>query len=149
MANRVFSIIVLAICSLFFIESMKFSEKSGVQTFAPSFFPRVILVFIAILSVFIVIKSFKQVDKEKLGLLIKHYVKEHYQVLAVIGIFFVYIGLISIIGFLWSSILFLFITFSLLRPIKRKALITNLTVAIVLPIGIQFVFQQLLNIYLP
>ncbi|WP_078544727.1 tripartite tricarboxylate transporter TctB family protein [Litchfieldia alkalitelluris] len=150
MINRIFSIVVLAISGLFFFQTTKFSEKSGVQTFAPSFFPRIILFLIVMLSLYLLVKSFlKKDESEKVVVMVKTYVKEHYQVLVMIGIFFLYILLIPMIGFLISSIFFLFITFTLLRPKKVKSLFANAIVAIALSISIQYVFQQMLNIYLP
>ncbi|MFC4321379.1 tripartite tricarboxylate transporter TctB family protein [Litchfieldia salsa] len=150
MINRIFAIVVLAISGLFFFQTTKFSEKSGVQTFAPSFFPRIILFLIVMLSLYLLVKSFlKRDESEKVSIMIKKYVKEHYQVLAIIGLFFLYVLFISIIGFLISSIFFLFITFTILRPKKVKSLLANALVAIALTVSIQYVFQQMLNIYLP
>lgn len=150
MINRIFSIIVLAISGLFIIESTKFSEKSGVQTFAPSFFPRIILFLIFMLSLYLLIKSFiENNDVDKISDLIRKYVKDHYHVIVIIGLFLIYILLIPLVGFLISSILFLLSTFTSLRPKKRKYLLANLIVAIVLPFGIHYVFQQVLKIYLP
>ncbi|MDT8860901.1 tripartite tricarboxylate transporter TctB family protein [Alkalihalobacillus sp. MEB130] len=150
MANRIFSLVVLIVAIVLFIESRSFSDKSVGQTFAPSSFPTAIIFIMTVLAIVLLISSFK--EKHSILLLfqrIKGYILEHWRVLALIAILYVYISVMPIIGFLISTMLFLLIVFSILRPWRKAFLVTNVVVSLVLPFTIQYVFQQFLNIYLP
>ncbi len=150
MIDRIFAIFILLVGGVFFLESNKFSEKSGVQTFAPSFFPRVIIILMVILAISLLIKSFVSKQGESsLFTKLKLYVSEHYRVIAIFSLFFVFTILIPLIGFLFSSMIFMFFSTVILRPIKMKFMATNVILAVTLPFVVQWVFQNILNIYLP
>ena len=150
MIDRIFAIFILLVGGVFFLESNKFSEKSGVQTFAPSFFPRVIIILMVVLAISLFIKSFLSKQEESsLFTKLKLYVSEHYRVIAIFCLFFTFTMLIPLIGFLFSSMIFMFLSTVILRPIKKKFMATNVILAVTLPFIVQWVFQNVLNIYLP
>ncbi|PMC34794.1 hypothetical protein CJ195_21315 [Bacillus sp. UMB0899] len=150
MVDRIFAIFILLVGGVFFIESNKFSEKSGVQTFAPSFFPRVIIILMMILAITLLIKSFfSKQEKNSLFSNLKLYIFEHYRVIAILGLFFVFTMLIPFIGFLFSSMIFMFFATVILRPLKLRFMATNIILSLTLPFIVQWVFQNILNIYLP
>jgi len=150
MVDRIFAIFILLVGGAFFFESSKFSEKSGVQTFAPSFFPRVIIIFMMVLTIFLFIKSFI-IKKENTSFLskLKIYIVEHYRVILILFLFFIFTVLIPFIGFLYSSMIFIFLSTAILRPLKVRFMTTNILLALLLPLAVQWVFQNVLNIYLP
>ncbi|WP_209124856.1 tripartite tricarboxylate transporter TctB family protein [Alkalihalobacillus sp. BA299] len=149
MVNRIFSILVLVVAGIFFIESRGFSEKTGMQTFAPSFFPSVIIIVMSILALSLFIQSFKDKQKDDLLKSLKVYIIEHWRVVITLILLVIYISLLPIIGFLISTMLFLLMVFAMLGPIKRQYLVVNVLLAVILPFGIQWVFQSILKIYLP
>ncbi|HCC3140706.1 tripartite tricarboxylate transporter TctB family protein [Niallia hominis] len=150
MVNRLFSIFILIVGTIFFINSNEFSEKSGVQTFAPSFFPRIIIGLMMILALCLLIKSFLSKDNDSFSMeTIKIYVAKHFRVLLILFFFLLYVISLNIGGFLISSIAFLFISTIILRPLKIKYMATNIILSVAFPVIVLLVFEQVLHIYLP
>lgn len=135
---------------IFFYESRHFSQKTGMQTLAPLFFPSIILSILAILALSLFVKSFLEKKKEENVILsFNVYFRQHWRVITMMVLFFIYIYLIPVIGFLYSSIPFLFIAFTILRSWKISYLLTNSILSVSLPFLVQWVFQHFLYIYLP
>lgn len=150
MVNRLFSIFILIVGSIYFINSNGFSEKSGVQTFAPSFFPRIIIALMMVLAICLLIKSFLKKEKDSVSLVtIKTYISKHFRVLLILFLFLLYVIFLNIVGFLICSIVFLFISTIILRPFQKKYMTTNIILSVAFPVIVLLVFEQVLHIYLP
>ncbi|MGO4889612.1 tripartite tricarboxylate transporter TctB family protein [Anaerobacillus sp. MEB173] len=150
MVNRIFAGVVLIVAGIFFIESRGFSEKTGMQTFAPSLFPTIILALMSVLAITVFIRSFFE-EKDSIALFtrVRVYMAEHWRVLSMIGLLFIYIYLLTVVGFFISTIAFLLIAFSILGQVTKKLLVANVALALLIPFSVQWVFQNVLNIYLP
>ena len=150
MADRIFAIAVLIVGGLFAYESQSFSEKSGMQTFAPSFFPRVIIAIMFGLAVLLFIQSAMKADKGQAFLhQVKLYFRQHWRAPILLFCFFMYLASLPFAGFLPATIVFLLIGFSLLGTWKTSFFIRNAVLSVVLAAAIQMVFTNVLNVYLP
>ncbi|AJY75147.1 tripartite tricarboxylate transporter TctB family protein [Paenibacillus beijingensis] len=150
MADRIFSLAALFIAGLFLYESRLFAEKKGVQAFSSAFFPRLIIYALILFSVILLIQSFiKRGKRAPKGAFIA-YLRKHWRVPFMFAWFAVYLILMPMVGFVPSTILFLFIGFLMLNfPFVPKKLLLYIPLSFVLTFAIQFIFERELNVLLP
>jgi putative tricarboxylic transport membrane protein len=159
--DRFFSVIVLVISLLLFIETYRLPEKQDWMQYSGASYPRVILFFLIFFSIILLIRSIF-LKKESL---LKSNVSSQSNSDApakkdktsgsrnVILIFIItgsYIGIMPLIGFIPSTILYMLVTQGLLMGIKEKRLIIkNILVSVFATFSIYYIFNNLLQILLP
>ena len=138
----VFGIAMLAAAALLFLETTSPAyQQAGVlgYGFSPAFFPRILLIIWAALSIILIIRALpalhRQIDKPDWG-----------KLAGAVAITLGYVGLIAVIGFAFASIVFAaaFMTFLGYRRVVPVAL-----VALIFPLVTWYVFTFLLHISLP
>ena len=138
------SIILLVLCLTGFLLAGNISVPQDTTGYGPTFFPRLVLILLALLSSILLIKGIRSYkhDEEKI-----HFDKDSMLKTAVfIILLLIYLVLFFVIGFIFSSIIFLFIA-QLIFGIRN---ITKLVVvSVFVPIILYFIFTNLFQIPLP
>lgn len=150
MTDRIFAIVVIIIASIFWIESYYIPAVSGGYTLGPSFFPRMLLIALALLSAILLIKSFLPNNTSPSFKGVGDFFKVHWRVPVLLVQFFLYILLLNMIGFVTSSILFMIGAFALLmKSYTPKFVVISFVLAFSLPLSISWLFQNFLRTVLP
>ncbi|MEC5423305.1 tripartite tricarboxylate transporter TctB family protein [Virgibacillus sp. C22-A2] len=151
--NRILSICTLIVCLVMYMETFKFGEKTSVQVVSPAAYPRFLLYFIAGFSIFILIQSFfTKTDKNQAIVFnFKKFWNKYREIILLFLFFGFYVFLLSSnVGFIISTLLFMFASQALLMGLKRlKSVITNISVTTVLTFFVYFTFTEMLSIMLP
>ena len=114
-----------------------------VHGYGPDLFPRVLALFMSFLAILLIINAFlgKSLEKED------HIdPKGFLRVLVSIGICIVYLVLVNLLGFLTSTVLFLFVLMALL---KQKRIILRIISSVTVSIIVWAIFRYFLVIPLP
>lgn len=144
------SIVILVFCAFAYYESLSISSPAMGKTGA-AFYPRLVIAFIVFLSLLYLITSIVRLRKEtdsKLDWAILKWTKDNKRVLLTFMIFGVYILLMSYIGYIVATFLFLFGMYILLNPKKEKFWMVGLGI-VILTLVLFFIFQDLLSVFLP
>ncbi|WP_020620440.1 tripartite tricarboxylate transporter TctB family protein [Paenibacillus daejeonensis] len=150
MADRIFSIAVLLFAALFFYESRTFATKNATQTLSSAFYPRVIIAIMTIFAIVVLVRSFTRKVSSVPMAELRNKLKEHWRIPVMFVLFFVYIAVLPVIGFIWSTVTYLLIGFLLLEPAFRaRRLMLYVPASVILTIIIFFIFERQLNIVLP
>lgn len=137
--------LVLIVFSIFgYLTANQFSNGEEAASFGPAFFPKLILVLLAILSLSLCIKGILNLKKDNSKI---HFnMNKIGRVVLYIVLLIVYINLFFITGFIISTIFFLIVSqylFGMRNWIKLIA------IAIIVPIFLYYFFTGLFNIPLP
>lgn len=150
--DRILSICMLLICVIFYLETFNFPEKTSIQVAGPAAYPRVLLYAIAFFSIIILIKSFitKADGEDSTSFSWKEFLNK-YKIIVLLFLFFgVYVFILSIVGFIVATLLFMFGSQALLMGLKKsKPVIINICVTLIATLSVYFVFTELLGILLP
>ena len=134
--------LIMALLSVFFIiESLKLHSRGG-WSLSPALFPLIITVSTLLLSISLIFKGLKEsnmVDKSKK-------IEDYKKLGFIIIISFLYLFALPRIHFLFSSIIYLFLFLIILG--ERKWWLLG-SISILTPLLIQFLFGNLLNVFLP
>lgn len=140
MIEKIFSIFLLLVSLIGYYLARGF--ESGFMTdngLGAGFFPKLVCIILAILSIVMFVKSFK--DKK-----IYKFSKNNKNTFIIIGLCIGYLFLMEKIGYLLSTIIF---SFSVIITLDRKNLIMNVIFSIIFPIGIYYLFSKVFNVSLP
>lgn len=140
MIEKIFSIFLLLVSLIGYYLARGF--ESGFMTdngLGAGFFPKLVCIILAILSIVMFVKSFK--DKN-----IYKFSKNNKNTFIIIGLCIGYLFLMEKIGYLLSTIIF---SFSVIITLDRKNLIMNVIFSIIFPIGIYYLFSKVFNVSLP
>lgn len=135
-------IILLIFCILGYISTVGFSDPD--TSYGPEFFPKLILVSLAILSLSLTIKGCRNLTKGESKQAFDK--KIFFLILSYIILLIIYINLFFITGFIISTIIFLIVGQYLFG--LRKWL-TLFLIAIIVPFALYYIFTALFNIPLP
>lgn len=134
--------LILALLSIFFIiESLKL-HSSGSWALSPALFPLIITVSTLLLSIRLIFKGLKERDIVDSSKKIEDYKKLGF----IIFISFLYLFSLPRIHFLFSSIIYLFLFLIILGERKWWVIVS---ISVLTPLLIQFLFGNLLNVFLP
>lgn len=137
--------LVLIVFSIFaYLVANDFSEGESLGSFGPGFFPKIILILLAIFSLGLLIKGILNLKTEKTK--IQFNSKKVIRVATYIVVLIIYINLFFVTGFIISTILFLIVgqyLFGMRNWIKLIA------IAVIIPIILYYFFTGLFNIPLP
>ncbi|WP_052256821.1 tripartite tricarboxylate transporter TctB family protein [Salinicoccus sp. YB14-2] len=136
------AIILILFSIIGFIASNSFADEA--DFYGPAFFPRLIFILLFVFAIMMVLES---ILKRKLKVEEQVFSKKMLlNALLLILTIFGYILLFNFIGFLISSILFLFAS-QVIFNVKNKIMLIG--VSVVIPFILYFIFSNLFNIPLP
>lgn len=150
--NLVDGVFFLLISIFFIKESLKLHTNAS-WALSPALFPLIVMSLLLVFSLGLIVSSLvvrdKDVDvseKAKEGNNRKVILKKYYKLIGFIALTIVYIVVLPKIHFLISSILYLFSLMILLGERNIKMLIL---ISVITPIIVQYIFGNLLDVYLP
>jgi len=137
--NEAIEGIILFILSVFLVgESFKLDNK-GEWALSPALFPLIITIAISIFSILLIIKSIRNADTSNKKGKVK-------QVIGILLLSPIYLVLLPRVHFVPASIFYLGFFLFIMGERKLKLIIL---ISVITPIAIQYVFGNLLNVYLP
>lgn len=140
MIEKIFSIFLLLVSLIGYCLARGFESGFMIDNgLGAGFFPKLVCIILAILSIVMFVKSFK--DKN-----IYKFSKNNKNTFIIIGLCIGYLFLMEKIGYLLSTIIF---SFSVIITLDRKNLIMNVIFSIIFPIGIYYLFSKVFNVSLP
>lgn len=140
MIEKIFSIFLLLVSLIGYYLARGFESGFMIDNgLGAGFFPKLVCIILAILSIVMFVKSFK--DKN-----IYKFSKNNKNTFIIIGLCIGYLFLMEKIGYLLSTIIF---SFSAIITLDRKNLIMNVIFSIIFPIGIYYLFSKVFNVSLP
>lgn len=148
--DRVLAITLLLFVIVMFTETFNIAGKNSFQIYSSAFYPRILLAVIAALTVVLLITSFlgnKKGTRKK----VEFKDLEKYAKVVLLFVFFgIYISILPYLGFILSSTIYLFISQGILMGYRKvKTLILNVAVSLIATFSIYFIFNNLLNVWLP
>jgi|SRR5699024_1708792 len=141
-------IIILIFSSFFLYQTTNIRTLDAVAGLGADFYPRVILIFVIILSILsIIINIIKNINFKKTS------DKEpfSYKILMMFLSFGAYIFVLDIIGFVIASTIFMMFVYILLVD-QRKSWKANIIIMVCLFLSalvVSFIFENYLNVFLP
>lgn len=154
--NRIFSASMLLLCLIMFLATYTFADAGSTvgRVAGPATFPRWVIAITAVFATVNLVASFisKQERKEKsTGRFdASAFISRYRSPLILSALFFAYVLALTLLGFVASTLAFLFLSQLLLRGIKTKRdIITNLAITLVGTFAVYFVFTEMLTIILP
>lgn len=142
--GNVISCVFIIISLYIFLEAGTFTEGIGGAP-GPGFFPRILASIVIFLSVLEIITSRKVIEDEA-SASVKLFCKENARVWISLGLIIAYFIGLSILGFVISTIIFLF---TMLKYFKVKNKILQLSVPVGITAVLFIVFTVLLDVQLP
>lgn len=142
--DRALGVVVLLFAGFFLYESQNLPKANKWDIIGPARYPQAILVMIALLALILIVMSFKK-EKKKIDL-------ENYKLTAMVFVLLIaYVFIIKQLGFIATTVIFLFITQFILYPKEKTKsfYITSILVSVIAPSSIYILFSRFLYIYLP
>lgn len=149
--DRMLSIAVLLLLGVMYVETFQFPEKSDWQLFSTTFYPRILLTVTGILALLLLIRSFKhEKGKETPKVEWKQMGKKYGKVMALFATTGIYVWILPHLGFLPATLFYLFSSQAILMGTKSpKGILLNVTVTFSATFLVFYLFQHVLNIWLP
>lgn len=135
--NLIISLIIMGIALLFFYQTYSFPNVNTQDT-GPAFMPRIYAGVLMLLGIFLFFSSFKSVEESQ--------EKNTNLVFIIMGILFIYILLIPIIGFYIVTPIYLFV---FLWIVAVRNVIVLISIPIITTSLVFLFFQKLLNVPIP
>lgn len=145
MRNKVSAIVLFLFSILYLILTIKLPKYELVPVDA-DVVPLVLGITLLILSIMLFFIKSTEADEEKQSPIIPEKKEDFIMILVVAILIFLYIFLLERLGFVLTTILFLFVT---TLSLGYKKHISNVIVSIVVPTVFYIVFDMLLDISLP
>lgn len=139
--DKIAGIVFLLISILFISESLKISGSAYGSTIGPKTYPLILGIVLGLLSLRLLYETFKSKSekKEKSTLEIKKFA-----IILISAI--LYIFLLEIIGYVFSTFIFLVVTFQVM---ERGKIISTIIISAIFAIGVYAMYVQLLGGALP
>ena len=114
-------------------------------------FPRLVLGALALLAATALVREFRlwRLEKGPVRLDLWSTLVRYRLVAAVLGFFLVYVAVLPQLGFSLASFVFLLATQLVLGPKTRRALTVMVVVALVFSFGLNWLFAEAFNVFLP
>jgi putative tricarboxylic transport membrane protein len=142
------SVVLLIVTALLWGESYRI-PKLVFTDVGSAFFPRIVIVLTAVMSVILMIESFRvkpTASKECKSRDSAHDLLIRW---STFGLVVAYVALLPVLGYTWATIGFLVSLMLLLGPITVKSVPVTLVVTLVTTFGVKYVFGSLLKLFLP
>jgi len=135
-----FCLLMLMLNAVLWLEMSSYSKDSLLDYgFDPVFFPRILLIIWAVLCVALTLRARRVVDATENGL-------RGRRMLISMTIVIVYVLLMSVAGFIASSVLFMAIFAIFVGDVRR---VPAITAAFLFPLGLWYLFSQVVSIAPP
>lgn len=137
--------------SAFFYASSYMIKDSGIVAIGPAFIPRIVCGGMGLLALIQMVLDLLELRRQK-GKPADPAEKREINVamvLATVALFALYIFCLSILGFIISTILYLFVQMFLLSVGKKQNLVLFAVISIALTVLIYFFFRQVMYLMLP
>jgi len=149
--ERILAIIVLAVVAVFYAETFKFSAgfMPGDLGSAGTY-PRLLLIIIGLLAGIILIRPPSSTAEETASPEASLDLMKYAKPLAVIALFAVYVVALQPLGFTVATVAFLLITqLVIMEKRRKKSIVIAFLIAFTLPISLQYIFTEMLRVFLP
>lgn len=144
-ANIIVSSIIIAISIYFLFLTQTIKDAAGGKL-GPRFFPYVVLLVIIGLSIVVIGQTLKSKEKDES---IKMSKSELIKVVITLVFFIIYITIMDKIGFMISTVLFLFFLSSFYYGEINKGLIKIFIFSLIAPFCLYQLFNNVFNVLLP
>lgn len=152
--DRVSVLILLIFCAFFYYQTYQIPDK-GFTGLDAAFFPRIILGLIAVLAVFMMVRSLSSSYKERKNVQEKGRTEQENQkgwkVWTIFALFGLFILSTTILGFIISSFCFMIVVYFIVLSRERtlKQHILTMVSLLVVSYVLAFIFRNYLNVLLP
>ena len=143
------SVILICFSALLYRETANI-DISIIYALGSQFFPRTILIFMGIMSVLLFIRSidFKRQHNGESSKS-QAWVKENFLQVGVVGMLFAYLIALPRLGYVPSTIGFVFLTIFILGPKTKKDIAIYLAIALFVAFLLEYIFASVLKLFLP
>ena len=148
MGELIVGILFLILSLIIFFQAGNLPDSSY-EPLGPAGFPRIIVLAMGILSIFLIVKKLKSMDLSQAGLDFREIFKEYKLIFITLVNFLIYILIMRYIGFRISTFIFVFTTQLLLGPRKEKKYLVIGSIALVISLGSYYFFQNYLGVIFP
>jgi putative tricarboxylic transport membrane protein len=159
-SNIIIGIVLLIASAFYYHSTAEFPPPTKTENLGPAFFPTLLAAALALLALLMILNSLRArgaADKEKDGAVIQGAERleedsfsaddiSYTFLLGTIGLSFLYVGLLSILGYLISTPLFLII---LIRLLGYEKWMNNLAASVGLTAALYLLFATALGVSLP
>lgn len=155
MGEILIGVLLILLSALIYFNSGDFPQLNETHL-GPESFPNLIALLLTLLSFVLIIKNVITLLKSKAASFdigIKDYLKKQWQeyrlVVYTLVILALYIFLLDVLGFVFSSIAFVIATGLLLGPRNKKSVIVISLVSFIVTLGMYFFFENVLYVRFP
>jgi hypothetical protein len=148
MGELIVGIFFLILSIIIFFQTGSLPDSSY-EPLGPAGFPKIIVLAMGILSVFLIVKKLKSMNLSQAGIDFKKLFKDYKLIIITLINFLFYILIMKYIGFRISTFIFVFITQLFLGPRKEKKYFLIISIAIVISLGSYYFFQNYLGVIFP
>lgn len=150
--DRAFALAVLALVVTMLLASLDIPPATSWQPYGSAFYPRLLLAVVGLLAVLLLVRSFLPGGASSPALLpaLRTFVRTNPRVLGLFVVFAAYVALMPVVGYLFSTICFLALSFLLLSGFAtRRASVISGVIVVAVPLVVFAVFENVLSIRLP
>ena len=148
MGELIVGILFLILSIIIFFQAGSLPDSSY-EPLGPAGFPRIIVLAMGILSIFLIIKKIKSIDFNQVNLNFKNILIQYKLIFVTLINFLFYIIIMRFIGFRISTFIFVFLTQLLLGPRKEKKYLLIVSIALAISLGSYYFFQNYLGVIFP
>ena len=144
------SIAILAASTVLWIESGNIPGPNSWQTYGSALYPRILIATLAALTFLLLIRELLSSGKTNAFREISKWVVTETRILAAMVLFGLYIAAMPRLGFIISTMAYLFATLLLLwHPVDLRRLIVSAVLAVAVTLSVYVIFETALAIRLP
>ncbi len=151
MSDRLIGLVLLVISGLFYLETYSFKRAPFAQfeQMGSEFFPRGILIGLAIFSLILLVKGQGSLlPSWRLGS-VRALFTRYREVLLTLLLFPVYALAINLVGFLYATVVYLIVMQLMLKPRWGRGLVYTVAGSVAFAWGLVTLFEGYLNVVLP
>ena len=158
--DLIIGLLLLVFCGVVFYETFGLTSHF-LLPISPSFFPRVWIALLGLFSLLLIVSNLRRgkssvgnapaepVEESRVAEFIKQRIKHYRLVIYSLATFLAYILSLSVLGFLFSTMLFLALLQWILGPRQIRQLPFLLVISIVSAYAVHWIFQGYLHVFLP
>lgn len=136
-ANYIFSVFIIVLSISVIISAGGLSFTSASEGYGPNFFPNIVVLAMMILSVLLIIDSYRKKFDEEVSFHLKNIKLPAILILLTV----IYTTVLSFIGFITTTTIILVIAMMLLKTKPIKSIITSIIITLILYAGFKLVLM--------
>ncbi|WP_431801096.1 tripartite tricarboxylate transporter TctB family protein [Halobacillus andaensis] len=154
-----YSSVILIVFSIVLFSSTFTFQRLTVSQIGSDFAPRIVAVLLFVLSVVLLIQAALKLKAEKTDQVEHHQAAEeskqvqekpnYWRVLLSIGLIVVYLALMTFLGFLITTAVYLFCQFYLMAPETNRTPLALSLISTIITVVVYFTFKEVFNLMLP